>query len=42
MLKLDVVDEASRATLSYAWTAPLAKRIGINPRWVQAGFTLED
>ena len=42
VLKLGVIDETSGATLSYAWAAPLAERIGINLRWVQAGFTLED
>ena len=39
VLKLGVIDESSGATLSYAWSAPLAERIGINLRWVQAGFT---
>ena len=42
VLKLGVIDESSGQTLSYAWSAPLAERIGINLRWVQAGFTLED
>ena len=42
VLKLGVIDEATGKTLSYAWSAPLAERIGINLRWVQAGFTRQD
>ncbi|MDE0061971.1 MAG: hypothetical protein OXU72_04185 [Gammaproteobacteria bacterium] len=42
VLKLGVIDESSGQTLSYAWSAPFAERIGLNLRWVQAGFTLED
>ena len=42
VLKLGIVDQADGETLSYAWTAPLSERVGINLRWVQAGFTRED
>ena len=42
VLKLGIVDQADGETLSYAWTAPLSDRVGINLRWVQAGFTRED
>lgn len=42
VLKLGVIDESSGQTLSYAWSAPLAERIGMNFRWVQAGFSRED
>ena len=42
VLKLGIVDQADGETLSYVWTAPLSDRIGINLRWVQAGFTRED
>ena len=40
VLRLGVVDAASGETLSYAWAAPGARRIGINLRWIQAGLTL--
>ena len=39
VLKLGVVDVATGKTLSYAWAAPGADRIGINLRWIQAGLT---
>ena len=42
VLKIGIVDQADGETLSYAWTAPLSDRVGINLRWVQAGFTRED
>lgn len=42
VLKLGIVDQADGETLSYVWTAPLSERVGINLRWVQAGFTRED
>ena len=38
VLKLGVVDVATGETLSYAWAAPGADRIGINLRWIQAGL----
>ncbi len=39
VLKLGIVDTETGATLSYAWAAPGADRIGINLRWIQAGLT---
>ena len=42
VLKLGVIDEATGETLSYAWAAPGADRIGINLRWIQAGLTRVD
>ena len=39
VLKLGVIDEATGETLSYAWSAPGADRIGINLRWIQSGLT---
>ena len=42
VLKLGVIDEATGKTLSYSWAEPRAKRIGINLRWIQAGFTRAD
>ena len=41
VLKLGVIDNASGKTVSYTWTNPEAERIGINLRWLQAGFTLK-
>ncbi len=41
VLKLGIVDNASGKTISYTWANPEAERIGINVRWVQAGFTLK-
>ncbi len=40
VLTLKVIENASGKTLSYTWTQPKAKRIGINLRWMQAGLTL--
>lgn len=41
VLKLGIVDNASGKTVAYTWANPDAERIGINLRWVQAGFTLK-
>jgi len=41
VLKLGVIDNTSGKTVSYTWTNPEAERIGINLRWLQAGFTLK-
>jgi hypothetical protein len=38
VLKLSVVDDATGATLAYAWSNPEATRIGINLGWVQVGL----
>ncbi len=39
-LKLGIIDNAGGKTISYTWANPDATRVGINLRWVQAGFTL--
>jgi len=39
VLKLGIIEEATGKTLAYSWANPHAKRIGINLRWVQCGFT---
>lgn len=41
VLKLGVIENATGKTVSYTWTNPEAERIGINLRWLQAGFTLK-
>jgi CpeT/CpcT family (DUF1001) len=41
VLKLGIIDNATGKTVSYTWTNPEAEKIGINLRWVQAGFTLK-
>ena len=41
VLKLGIVENASGKTVAYTWTNPEAERIGINLRWIQAGFTLK-
>jgi hypothetical protein len=41
VLKLGIVDNASGKTVAYTWTNTEAERIGINLRWIQAGFTLK-
>lgn len=42
VLTLKVIDNATGKTISYSWTNPDAKRIGINLRWIQAGLTLKE
>ncbi len=42
VLKLGIIDEASGETLAYSWASPGAGRVGINLRWIQAGFTRVD
>lgn len=39
ILKLALIDQSSGKSFAYTWTNPEAKRIGINLRWIQAGFT---
>ena len=39
VLQLNVIDDRSGATLTYAWTDPQAQAIGMNLGWLQAGFT---
>ena len=41
VLKLGIVDNATGKTVAYTWANPEAERIGINLRWIQAGFTLK-
>ncbi len=41
VLKLGIIEEATGKTLAYSWANPHAKRVGINLRWVQCGFTLD-
>ena len=41
VLKLGIVDNVSGKTVAYTWTNPEAERIGINLRWIQAGFILK-
>jgi hypothetical protein len=41
VLKLGIVETASGKTVAYTWANPDATRIGINLRWVQAGFALK-
>ena len=41
VLKLGVIDNATGKTIAYTWTNPDAERIGINLRWLQAGFNLK-
>jgi hypothetical protein len=41
VLKLGIVETASGKTVAYVWASPEAERIGINLRWIQAGFTLQ-
>jgi hypothetical protein len=42
VLKLAVYEEGSDTSLAYCWANPEAKRVGINLRWLQTGFTLEE
>ncbi|HOX70767.1 hypothetical protein [Dokdonella sp.] len=38
VLKLSVIEDASRHAIAYAWANPEATRIGINLGWVQVGL----
>ncbi len=42
VLKLGIIEEATGETFAYSWANPHAQRIGINLRWVQCGFTLDE
>ncbi len=42
VLKLGIVDNATGKTIAYTWANHDAKRIGINLRWIQAGFTSKE
>lgn len=41
VMTFKVIENASGKAISYTWTTPEAERIGINLRWIQAGFTLK-
>jgi hypothetical protein len=41
VLTLGVIENATGKKVAYAWAEADAERIGINLRWVQAGFTLK-
>lgn len=41
VLKLGIVENATGKTVAYTWANHDAGRIGINLRWIQAGFTLK-
>lgn len=41
VLKLAFYEEGREKAIAYTWTTPDAKRIGLNMRWIQAGFTRE-
>ncbi|MBM3789451.1 MAG: hypothetical protein FJW35_03765, partial [Acidobacteria bacterium] len=40
ILKLALYEKGEVQSFAYTWTHPGAERIGINLRWIQAGFTL--
>jgi hypothetical protein len=39
VLQLNVIEDASGKTMTYAWTDPQAKAIGLNLGWLQVGLT---
>lgn len=41
ILKIGIVDKATRKSLAYAWASTDSARVGINLGWLQAGFTLK-
>ena len=41
VMVLKLFEQGKEQALSYAWTEPGAKRIGINLRWIQSGLTLK-
>lgn len=42
VLKIGVIDNRTGYTLSYSWTDPASRRVGLNVRWFQAGLTRID
>ena len=40
VLKLGIHEKGERKTVSYIWGEPEAKRLGLNMKWIQTGFTL--
>jgi hypothetical protein len=41
VMTLSIIENASGRKVAYTWANPEAEKIGINLRWVQAGFTLK-
>lgn len=41
VLTLKVLENATGKAVAYSWTNPEAEKLGINLRWVQAGFSLK-
>jgi hypothetical protein len=41
VLKLGIVENTTGMTIAYTWANPDAEKIGINLRWIQAGFSLK-
>lgn len=41
VMTLKIIENSTGKTVAYTWANPDATRIGINLRWVQAGFTLK-
>lgn len=39
VLTLKLLDDATGQSVSYAWTDPESRRVGLNLKWFQAGFT---
>jgi len=40
VLKLGLHEKGEKKTVSYIWGEPKAKRLGLNIKWIQTGFTL--
>ena len=40
VLQLNVIEDASGKTMTYAWTDPHADAIGLNLGWLQVGLTV--
>ena len=41
VMTLKIIENSTGKAVAYTWTNPDATRIGINLRWIQAGFTLK-
>lgn len=41
VLTLKILENATGKAVAYSWTNPEAEKLGINLRWVQAGFSLK-
>lgn len=41
VLQLNVIEDASGKTMTYAWTDPQANAIGLNLGWLQVGLTVQ-